>query len=42
MLSEIVKLLKTADYKTLRFIYIYLVTQNQIKKNHKTCKGEQK
>lgn len=41
MLSEIVKLLKTADYKTLRFIYIYLVTQNQIK-NHKTCKGEQK
>ena len=32
MLTEIVKLLKTADYKTLRFIYIYLVTQNQIKK----------
>lgn len=32
MLSEIVKLLKTADYKTLRFVYIYLVTQNQIKK----------
>lgn len=41
MLTEIVKLLKTADYKTLRFIYIYLVTQNQIK-NHKTCKGEQR
>lgn len=41
MLTEIVKLLKTADYKTLRFIYIYLVAQNQIK-NHKTCKGEQK
>lgn len=41
MLSEIVKLLKTADYKTLRFIYIYLVAQNQIK-NHKTCKGEQR
>ena len=41
MLSEIVKLLKTADYKTLSFIYIYLVTQNQIK-NHKTCKGEQR
>lgn len=39
MLYEIVKLLKTADYKTLRFIYVYLISQNQIN-IHKMHKGE--
>ena len=39
MLSEIVKLLKTADYKTLRVVYVYLISQNQIN-IHKTRKGE--
>ena len=39
MLSKIVELLKAADYKTLRFIYVYLISQNQIN-THKMRKGE--
>ena len=39
MLYKIVELLKAADYKTLRFVYVYLISQHQIN-IHKMHKGE--